>query len=97
MTDEPLFDPSVESIPEEIRALLLKEDGTLKRIILYGLSAADIVNNGKAGLDSIIAQLEEMVKGQMCWCLSLYRLLLGSLCISANLKCIKIILKCWIK
>ena len=63
MTDEPLFDPSVESIPEEIRALLLKEDGTLKRIILYGLSAADIVNNGKAGLDSIIAQLEEMVKG----------------------------------
>lgn len=59
LTDEPLSDPSVESIPEEVRALLLKEDGSLKRIILYGLSATDIVNNGTAGLGRIMSQLEE--------------------------------------
>ncbi len=59
LTDEPLSDPSVEAVPEEIRDLLLKEDGSLKRIILYGLSATDIVNNGKAGLGRIMSQLEE--------------------------------------
>ena len=58
LTDAPLFDPSVESIPKQIRDFLLKDDGNLKRIILYGLSATDIVNNGQAGFRTILSYLE---------------------------------------
>lgn len=60
LMDEPQSDPSVESIPKEIRSFLLKGDGSLKKIILYGLSATDIVNNGRVGLDRIMSRLKEM-------------------------------------
>lgn len=57
LTDTPLQDPSVEAIPEEIRTCLLKEDGNLKRITLCGLSATDIINGGRPGLERIVAYL----------------------------------------
>ncbi len=60
LADEPITNPSVEAIPEDIRSFLLKSDGTLKRIILYGLSATDVVNNGREGIKWITSQMIEM-------------------------------------
>lgn len=60
--DKPLSDPSVEAIPLQIREFLLQENGSLKRIILYGLSATDIVNNGINGIRKIRDCLDAMVR-----------------------------------
>ncbi len=57
LPDEPTTDPYVEAIPEEIRQYLMNEDGSLKSIILYGLSATDIINNGEKSLNNIRSYL----------------------------------------
>ncbi len=62
LADAPLRTPTVEMIPEEIRGWLLKDDGNLKTIIIYGLSATDIINGGSDGLKRIIEYLEEQEK-----------------------------------
>lgn len=51
---------SEESIPLEWRRKLVGINGQLKRIVLYGLSATDIVNNGTVGLKHIQEYLTEM-------------------------------------
>ena len=51
---------SEESIPLEWRRNLVGQDGQLKRIVLYGLSATDILNNGTVGLKHIQEYLTQM-------------------------------------
>ncbi len=60
LTDDPIEDPSIEAIPEEIRQCLIKDDGDLKRIVLFGLSATDVINGGKLGLNHILSNLQEL-------------------------------------
>ena len=48
-----IVQPSIDDIPEEIRSYLLDEEGQLKKIIIYGLSAADIVCNGSCAIKTI--------------------------------------------
>ncbi|WP_027216556.1 LicD family protein [Butyrivibrio fibrisolvens] len=62
LTDTPLKDPSASSIPVDVRQRLLKENGELKQIVLYGLSATDILNRGKPGLEQVESYLDEVEK-----------------------------------
>lgn len=47
------IEPSVDDVPEQIRDFLITADGKLKKIIIYGLSATDIVNNGTMAIKKI--------------------------------------------
>ncbi len=59
LADAPIEEPSPEWIPPEIRQCLLDEDGGMKRVILYGLSGTDIINNGEKGLGVILTYLRK--------------------------------------
>ena len=59
LSDMPTCEPSVDNIPEEIKRLLVKDDGSLKKIVMFGLSATDIINRGQAGIGKITAVLDE--------------------------------------
>lgn len=60
LSDVPAKEPSVEAIPEYIRQILINENGGLKRTIIYGLSATDIITGGHRSLEVI----REFIAGQ---------------------------------
>ncbi len=50
-------EPDPDAIPTEWKAFLLREDRTLKKIVICGLSATDILNNGTCSIESITSFL----------------------------------------
>jgi hypothetical protein len=51
---------SDSDIPDEWKTVLIDSLGNLKRIVLYGLSGTDILNNGTLGIAKIIDYLRNM-------------------------------------
>lgn len=59
LPDVPMVEPSLEDIPDGIRPFLVRSDGSLKRIVIYGISATDIINQGHRAIDTIMSFLND--------------------------------------